>query len=318
MGGQLVAFERLVDDTQRAAFALSPRGRLYNALGWVFSVYCVYKVVMATRSILKQGAAAGAALDFDDGAESLTLDSSTLSAAPPNGDLSDEQGLSGDVVAEWWRGVPEARGASLAAIVSYWHASSHEAFVTRVLGIALRLSLLDESYVQFWCPSPQSSELPCHPSSLKCHVSPLCLSCHVIRLEGRGSSTFTSLLPFDHHVSSSRITPQPASRSPRECRPCAIPVLSPHQSCALASQVADGVSGANRRHDILISTRIPRPGALPPVPILVLSSVLIPLTPWGMSPACRRRALPCGSSCKWRSARKRRSNTQLPNASAAR
>ena len=52
---------------------MTPRGRLYNVLGYVFSVYCIYKVSMATRSILKQGtlvAAAGAA---------------TIIPAPPGG-----------------------------------------------------------------------------------------------------------------------------------------------------------------------------------------------------------------------------------------
>ena len=44
LGRQLIAFEHLLDDQQRAAFARSLKGRMYNVLGYVFSVYCVYKV----------------------------------------------------------------------------------------------------------------------------------------------------------------------------------------------------------------------------------------------------------------------------------
>ena len=126
---QLVAFEQLLDDRQRAAFAMTPRGRLYNVLGYVFSVYCIYKVSMATRSILKQGtlvAAAGAA---------------TIIPAPPGGAAAAAAGGGS-------KPVPDR--ATLSDLIEYWHASSHEASVTRALGIALRLSLLEEGVVGFW------------------------------------------------------------------------------------------------------------------------------------------------------------------------
>ena len=55
---QLVAFEHLLDDQQRAAFASSLKGKGYNVLGYVFSGYCVYKVVFACRAIVLKGGAA--------------------------------------------------------------------------------------------------------------------------------------------------------------------------------------------------------------------------------------------------------------------
>ena len=53
-----LAFEHLLDDQQRAAFASSLKGKGYNVLGYVFSGYCVYKVVFACRAIVLKGGAA--------------------------------------------------------------------------------------------------------------------------------------------------------------------------------------------------------------------------------------------------------------------
>ena len=55
---QLIAFEHLLDDQQRAAFASSLQGHLYNVLGYVFSGYCIYKVTFAIRAIVLKGGAA--------------------------------------------------------------------------------------------------------------------------------------------------------------------------------------------------------------------------------------------------------------------
>jgi golgi pH regulator len=42
----------LREEAARLAFAKTPRGRVYNVLGYAFAVYCVYKIVMAVVNIV--------------------------------------------------------------------------------------------------------------------------------------------------------------------------------------------------------------------------------------------------------------------------
>lgn len=51
---RLSSLSELVTERERAALARTPRGRLFNLLGYIFSVYCIFKCWTATRCILWQ------------------------------------------------------------------------------------------------------------------------------------------------------------------------------------------------------------------------------------------------------------------------
>lgn len=50
------AFARLLDEEKRTRLAGTLHGRALDVIGDIFSIYCVIKVGMATRSILRHGA----------------------------------------------------------------------------------------------------------------------------------------------------------------------------------------------------------------------------------------------------------------------
>ena len=157
---QLIALEQILDDQQRATFAQTRRGRLFNAIGWVFSVYCVYKVVMATRSILKHSGAAAAqgginsatpAVPSAHSPSSLSSSSSSSSSSSFSTSPSSPATVDGVEMQQELRSLGYSYVvAQLEQLVAYWLNSSHEAFVTRALGVAIRLSLLDETVLAFW------------------------------------------------------------------------------------------------------------------------------------------------------------------------
>ena len=136
---QLIALEQILDDQQRATFAQTRRGRLFNAIGWVFSVNCVYKVVMATRSILKHSGAAAA----QGGINSATPAVPSAHSLPrcrhprprprprpfPPRLLACHRGRRRDAAGAPFLGYSYVV-AQLEQLVAYWLNSSHEAFVT--------------------------------------------------------------------------------------------------------------------------------------------------------------------------------------------
>ena len=160
---QLIALEQIVDDQQRAAFAQSRRGRFFNVLGYFFSAYCVYKVSMATRSILLnsrafvQGGAASAVSSgsLSGGATEIVGAAATVAAGAAANAASELDGVVDSNSEELMSGITGVVGdgaLSWRELTEYWQTSGRagHAFVTRALWIAMRLSLLEEGVLAFW------------------------------------------------------------------------------------------------------------------------------------------------------------------------